>query len=267
MKFHTLTALIAVSVVAGAMTGCSAKKTPAASDEKQSQERCSGLPSHADFRAALISAKAEKNGGFGNEMWGTVVNRDGAVCVVAFTGAERGDQWPGSRVISAAKAFTANAFSSAGFAVATANLYSAVQPTGPLFGLVETNPVDASVAYSGDPATFGQGNDPLVGRSIGGIVVFGGGVPLYDSSKKLVGALGVSGDTSCADHHIAWRTRNALKLDFVPAGESPEKSQPDNIVYDVSKSGGHPASKSGWGHPACSGDVAKIAKSLPATQK
>jgi hypothetical protein len=41
------------------------------------------------------------------QMWGTVVNRDGIVCAVAFTGGSRGDQWPGSRVISAQKANTA----------------------------------------------------------------------------------------------------------------------------------------------------------------
>jgi hypothetical protein len=28
-------------------------------------------------------------------MWGTVANRDGVVCAVAFTGGDRGDQWPG----------------------------------------------------------------------------------------------------------------------------------------------------------------------------
>ena len=45
----------------------------------------------------------------------------------------------------------------------------------------------------------------------------------------LVGALGVSGDSSCADHAIAWRTRNALKLDFVPGGVGPNNS--DQISF------------------------------------
>ena len=44
-------------------------------------------------------------------MWATVVNRDGVVCAVVFSGTNRGAQWPGSRVISAQKANTANAFS------------------------------------------------------------------------------------------------------------------------------------------------------------
>ena len=52
---------------------------------------------------------------------------------------------------------------------------------------------------------------------------------LYDSVGTLLGALGVSGDSSCADHNIAWRTRNYLRLDFVPAGVSPDPLRPDNI--------------------------------------
>ena len=72
---------------------------------------CRDVPSHAALRAALEAARAQANGGFNLEMWATVVNRDGVVCAVAFTGNERGDQWPGSRVISAQKANTANAFS------------------------------------------------------------------------------------------------------------------------------------------------------------
>jgi hypothetical protein len=43
-------------------------------------------------------------------MWATIVDRDGVVCAVAFSGSDRAAQWPGSRVISAQKASTANAF-------------------------------------------------------------------------------------------------------------------------------------------------------------
>ena len=78
---------------------------------------------HTALRAALIQATAAENGGFGLEMWGSVVNRDGIVCAVAFSGDDRGDQWPGSRVISAQKANTANAFSLPGLALSTANLW------------------------------------------------------------------------------------------------------------------------------------------------
>src|SRR6185436_1823019 len=100
------------------------------------------VPSQAALKAALKSAVSAPggNGGFGLQMWATVVNRDGVVCAVAFTGTDRGDQWPGSRVISAQKANTANAFSLPGLALSTANLYSATQPGGSLYGLQHSNP-------------------------------------------------------------------------------------------------------------------------------
>jgi hypothetical protein len=72
---------------------------------------CAGLPSHDALRAALVDARGQANGGFNLDMWGAVVNRDGIVCAVAFTGTDRGRQWPGSRAIAAQKANTANAFS------------------------------------------------------------------------------------------------------------------------------------------------------------
>src|SRR5436309_3063826 len=178
---------------------------------------CVGLPSQAQLKAALVSAVAVETSGLDFQMWATVVDRDGIVCAVAFSGADRGSQWPGSRVISAQKANTANSFSlgdptastkfAHGLALSTANLYSAVQPGGSLFGLQESNPVDTSVAYKGPSSNFGKANDPMVGEKIGGVNVFGGGLALY-SKKKVVGAVGVSGDTSCADHNIGWRVRN-----------------------------------------------------------
>src|SRR5882724_8411923 len=120
---------------------------------------CSELPSYADMKAALIAAQKQKNSGLGFQMWGTVVNRDGLVCAVAFSGATRGDQWPGSRVISAQKANTANAFSVPGFALSTANLFAATQNGGSLYGLQLSNPVDTSVAYAGSAAAYGQADD------------------------------------------------------------------------------------------------------------
>ncbi len=234
-------------------------------DEPSNSSACAGLPSQAALKAALKTARAASNGGFNTDMWGTVVNRDGVVCAVAFTGTTRGDQWPGSRVISAQKANTANAFSLPGLALSTANLYSAVQPGGTLFGLQESNPVDPSVAYAGNPSNYGQSNDPMVGGRIGGINVFGGGLALYNASHQIIGGIGVSGDSSCADHNIAWRTRNGLKLDYVPGGESGDSSRPDNIVYDITNPAGFPigVSAKGWGHPACSAAATSIAATLP----
>src|SRR5947207_9997273 len=144
-------------------------------------QSCTGLPSWTDLRAALVTAQAASNGGFGLHMWATVVNRDGFVCAVAFTGAGRGDQWPGSRVISAQKANTANAFSLPGLALSTANLYSAVQPGGSLFGLQFSNPVNTDAAYGGNASAYGASNDPMVGLRIGGVNVFGGGLAFYNS--------------------------------------------------------------------------------------
>jgi len=222
---------------------------------------CAELPNHEALMTALKAARTHDNGGLNLDMWGTVVDRSGTVCAVAFTGAGPGSQWPGSRVISAQKANTANAFSLDGLALSTANLYSATQPGGPLFGLQESNPVNVEAAYKGSFATFGSSSDPLVGSVIGGVNVFGGGVALYNASGMIVGGLGVSGDTSCADHNIAWRTRQGLKLDYVTAGVAPTKN--DQIIYDVA--GGK--SKGGFGHVTCGGKEAAVAAKLPATSK
>lgn len=217
---------------------------------------CAGLPTHAELKAALKAARAADNGGFNLDMWGTVVNRRGEVCAVAFTGGDAGAQWPGSRVISAQKANTANAFGLPGLALATANLYSAVQPGGSLFGLQESNPVDTKVAYAGPAKAWGQAKDPMVGKRIGGVNVFGGGLALYDAAGTLLGAVGVSGDSSCADHAIAWRVRNTLKLDYVPGGVGP--GGVDQIAYSGP-----------WSQPHCKEAAAEdqVVASLPATRK
>jgi uncharacterized protein GlcG (DUF336 family) len=227
---------------------------------------CATVPGYGALKWALDMAQAQKNGGFGFNMWGTIVDRDGTVCAVAFTGSDRGEQWPGSRVISAQKAYTANAFSLPKFALSTANLYTAVQPGGSLYGLATSNPIDPALAYLGPATSFGQSYDPLVGYRIGGINVFGGGLALYSKSGGLIGGVGVSGDSSCADHNIAWRTRHSLALDYVPAGVSGDATRPDNIVYDItSQAGQMPGdSASGWGHPVCTALAVTIAtKELP----
>ncbi len=232
-----------------------APATLKADNEPAEQGECQGLPSHAQLQAALksvVDVGGTNNSGFGLNTWATTVNRDGLVCAVAFTGADRGDQWPGSRVISAQKANTANAFSLPHLALSTANLYTAVQPGGTLFGLQHSNPVDTDTAYRGPSKNYGQANDPMVGRKIGGVNVFGGGLALYNKDHKLVGALGISGDTSCTDHIVAWKVRKALGLDYVPSGVSPTGD--DNMVHD-------PAS--GWFHPVCSESEKAIVAALP----
>ena len=255
MKNLTRLSILAVSITALSLGATSASAGAPSG----------GLPTHAELTAALKAVVAAgTNGGFGLNMWATIVDRDGEVAAVSFSGIDRGDQWPGSRVISAQKANTANAFSLPHLALSTANLYSAVQPGGTLFGLQHSNPVDTDAAYKGPSANYGKPNDPLVGKKIGGVNVFGGGLALYNSAGKLLGAIGVSGDTSCADHIIAWKIRHALNLDNVPAGVS--ATGDDNMVHDIAEdANGHSKSASGWGHPVCGTDEAAIVAALPAT--
>ena len=270
--FH-VTRLSVFPMFAAAMTlGASAVSAEDASTERSSNgggqgSACSSLPGHDALEAALSAARAAGNGGFNLDMWGAVVNRDGVVCAVAFTGANRGSQWPGSRVISAQKANTANSFSLPGLALSTANLWAAVQPGGSLYGLQHSNPVDTGTAYQGPASNFGQHNDPMTGRRIGGVNVFGGGLALYNARKQLVGAIGVSGDTSCADHNIAWRTRHTLNLDWVPAGVGVNGD--DNISYQGIVP--VPSLPNDFSHPICKiggqDFVSAISASLPAIRK
>ncbi len=217
------------------------------------------LPDAATVRSALQLVIKEKNGGFGLNMWATLVDRDAVVRVVTFTGADRGDQWPGSRVIAAQKANTANAFSLPGLALGTGQLYAATQPGGSLFGLQASNPVDPEVAYKGKAKYFGTKDDPMIGERIGGVNVFGGGLALYADGGVLLGGLGLSGDSSVADHIIAWKLRHALGLDHIPGGVSPTGD--DNLVIDFADG----KSPSGWGHPATTPEATEIVKNLPTT--
>ena len=166
----------------------------------------------ANVQAQLASVVklGDQNGGlFGpNRMWSAVVDRKGTLCSVIVTG----DAWPGSRAIAIAKASTANDFSNDALALSTANLYSPTQPGGSLYGLNNSNPFN--------PMFLPQGTG--IGYVPGGIITFGGGVALY-SGGKVIGGLGVSGDTSCADHSIAYRMRRQARLDGTPNS--------DNIVY------------------------------------
>jgi uncharacterized protein GlcG (DUF336 family) len=233
-------------------------------------------------QAALASAVTQVAGygaGLGNAMWATVVDAQGVVCLVVNSGGGAGaveSIWLGSRVISAQKASTANAFSlssgSSGTAIAlsTANLYTAVQPGGSLFGLQASNPVDAGAAYAGASYNYGNGvADPMAGQVIGGVNVFGGGLAIYSSTGVRLGAIGVSGDTSCTDHAVAWVTRHALGLDYVPGGVSPNGD--DNIIYDITPQAGQMpgVSAGGFGHPHCLHPTAESAvlAALPAVRK
>jgi hypothetical protein len=70
----------------------------------------------------------------------------------------------------------------------------------------------------------------------------------------------VSGDTSCADHIIAWKVRHRLNLDNVPAGIS--ATGDDNIIFAPSS-----GLQAAFAHPNCApvGDPKAIAEALPKT--
>src|SRR5438094_5978133 len=174
-------------------------------NKKNDHIDCKDLPNDAALKGALDTAVQAETSGLNLHMWATIVDRDGIVCAIAFSGTDRGAQWPGSLVISAQKANTANSFSldgssgsngsgdPRGLALSTANLYSAVQPGGSLFGLQFSNPVETATSYQGPSADYGTSKDPLAGNKVGGVTVFGGGLGLYGPSQKLQGAVGLSG--------------------------------------------------------------------------
>lgn len=253
MKHTRFSRLVALGLLALAVAGCDSLSQ----EPEVLPSYHPSMPSHAQLRAALREVVADENGGFGLNMWAATVDRDGVVTRVAFSGTDRGDQWPGSRIIAAQKANTANAFSLPGLALSTANLFTATQPGGSLNGLQFSNPLDPHVAYRGSPEKYGTKQDPMVGGKIGGVNVFGGGLALYTPEGELIGALGVSGDSSCADHNIAWKLRDALLLDYVPGGVS--ATGDDNIIYDI-KDG---KSQSDFGHPRCSAVATGIGQDLP----
>src|SRR5205085_4700832 len=164
-------------IICVVLLACFVPASAQKSSDNPNPQDCSKLPDHGKLKAALTAAVKEgqdANGGLGNQMWGTVVNRDGIVCAVVFTGPNRAAQWNGSRLISAEKANTANAFSSNNFALSTGNIYAGAQPGGSLYGIV--TPPNPNTAFAGNPQDFGQSNDPLVGKPIGGVIVFGGGL-------------------------------------------------------------------------------------------
>ena len=264
MKKTLINSLCAVSVATISQTALAS-----CDDIKTAAEAGGGLEAVANTVVTgnqQANHSAANGGGFGLEMWVTAVDEKGVVCQVVNTarakdenktiGANIGNKsWLGSRVISAQKANTANAFSLDGFAISTANLYGLVQEGGSLYGLQHSNPVDTATAYkgadkTGSAAKFGTAKDPLKGKAMGGVNVFGGGLALYKTGAK-VGAIGVSGDTSCTDHAVAWRIRTALGLNKVPAGFNDldgtnTSNLGDEMVIDTAD---HLANN--WAQPTC----------------
>ncbi len=212
------------------------RATPAVSAAEDGP-RCAGLPDKRELRRLLVEAALVANGGTvgglfeGTRMWGAVVNRDGALCAYVTSTPDPTDVWPGSQAIAKSKAYTANAFSLDTLPLSSARLYTFTQPGHSLWSLGQSNLFDA---HQLQPPR--GGNDR--GDIVGGLIFFGGGVPLY-SDGRIIGGLGVSGDTSCADHEIAKRVRDLGGLN------PPGGALADDIVYSP------PDPPSVFAHPKC----------------
>src|SRR5437016_7192272 len=236
MKARTIQSVLRLSlnvVVLFILLGALTPKSWAAS--------CASLPTAAQLKTFLgqaasgtgISASLGPGTGVGGlfsgqRMWAAVVDRDGEICAFATSTSDPTQVWPGSQQIAKAKAYTANAFSLDALALSTARLYTFTQPGHSLNSLGQSNPFNPD--FLSTPGGEAGGKNQVAG----GMIFFGGGLPIYKGGK-IIGGLGVSGDTSCADHEIAKRVRDLAGLN--PAGGM----LADDIIY----------ASSVFAHPVC----------------
>lgn len=199
-----------------------------------------GLPSAAELREALVAAPnagGDAGGLFhGNRMWAAVVNRSGEIVCAVTSTSDSTQVWPGSEAIAKSKAYTANAFSLDSLALSTAQLYTLTQPGHSLNSLGQSNLAAQDEAK----------------KVSSGLIFFGGGVPIYKNGK-IIGAVGVSGDTASCDHEIAKRVRNLLGLN------PPGGALVDDISYssvDGASVFTHPLSINTWRNGAFIGNEA-----------
>jgi uncharacterized protein GlcG (DUF336 family) len=197
---------------------------------------CSTLPDEGDLKewlAAAPGAGGNAGGLFqGTRIWAAVVNRDGEICSYATSTDDPTQVWPGSQAIAKAKAYTANAFSLDTLPLSTALLYTFTQPGHSLWSLGQSNLFNAARLLP--PGAHGGDRNQIDG----GLIFFGGGVPLYRDGR-IIGGLGISGDTSCTDHEIAKRVRNLAELN------PPGGMFADDIKYTVADG------PSFFNHPLC----------------
>jgi len=224
-----------------------------ANAQKPTAGGCQNVPSETQLRQLLVQAQNLNKpiGGLfeGVRMWAAVVNRDGSVCAYNTSTGDPTQVWPGSQAIAKSKAYTANAFSLDDLALSTARLYTFTQPGHSLSSLGQSNLFNPK--FLAPPSSEDEGQGSLVG----GLIFFGGGVPLYRNGK-IIGALGVSGDTACADHEIAKRVRDLAGLN------PPGGALVDDIVYSG------PDAPSVFAHPVCLNTYRngiKIGSEAPAT--
>src|SRR6185295_14745412 len=219
---------------------------------------CRALPTAAQLRQWLVAAPGIAGapiggpvGGLfnGARMWAAVVNRAGEICAYVTSTEDPTQVWPGSQAIAKSKAYTANAFSLDDLALSTARLYTFTQQGHSLASLGQSNLFNPE--FLAPPSGQDGGQNSLVG----GLIFFGGGVPLYRNGK-IIGALGVSGDTACADHEMAKRLRDLAGLN------PPGGALADDIVYSP------PDAPSVFAHPVCPNTYrngTKIGSEAPAT--
>jgi uncharacterized protein GlcG (DUF336 family) len=232
-RFITSAALAGV-LIAGSVWLARAPRTADAAPGNGSGFNCQGLPTARDLKAHLAAAADPTAGGLfnGERMWAAVVNRAGELCTATTSTSDPTQVWPGSQAIAKSKAYTANAFSLDALALSTARLYTFTQPGHSLWSLGQSNLFDPDALQP--PARRGRDRGDIVG----GLIFFGGGLALYREGR-IIGGLGISGDTSCTDHEIAKRVRNVAGLN-PPGGQLV-----DDIVYAP------PDAPSVFAHPKC----------------
>lgn len=250
----------AVSVLATAVLSVSAS----ASDDRglyRFKKSSSELPNHAELKAALREVVgASINGGAGLDFWGVIVDRDGIVRTVAFSGEQRDSQLPIGRVVTTLKASTVNNLSLNNFVVSNPQLTMPMQANGVFQDLQDAYPIN-NVVFEGPARWFGTVRDPMIGHAVGGATALGGGLALYNEDREIIGALGIGGEVHpCADHNAAWILRHRLELDYLPEGIGFSPTGDDNIIHDLDVNG---VSASGFGSPECSPAATAISERLP----
>lgn len=259
---NTAIGVISSVVVAVMSSTASAEDRSTASAEDRPTARAGDrLPTYDELRAGLQTVVGSSvNGGAGLNFWGVVVDRDGIVRAVAFSGRERNAQLPIGRIVTTLKASTANNLSLNNFLVSTPQLSQAVLANGVFQNLPDAYPINP-VAFRGPPTLFGTPRDPMVGHAIGGATSLGGGLALYNDKREIIGSLGIGGEVHpCADHNAAWILRHRLGLDNLPAGIGFSPTGDDNIIYDLDSRG---VSASGFGTAECTPEASAISRSLP----
>lgn len=233
--------------------------TAIAEDRQPSSE--DRLPTHDELQAQLKDVVGSAiNGGAGLDFWGIIVDRDGIVRTVAFSGKSRDSQLPIGRIVTTAKASTVNNLGLNNFVVSTPQLSQAVLPNGLFQNLPNAYPINP-LALQGPSKLWGTSKDPMIGLAIGGATALGGGLALYNSKGQIIGGLGIGGEVHpCADHNAAWILRHRLGLDNLPAGVGFSPTGDDNIIYDLNDKG---VSASGFGTRECSPEATAISRRLP----